>query len=908
MKSFKEFILNENEEKNKYTLLYKELKDANSTDDIDADNLDKIKEISDVDLDGVEDEEEFRKLRIKALRKIEEKMSGKEPEKGEEEEKDLETDINGLKKLFNDYNLSGKLDNIIKYINGLPKGNNKPRFFEKIVNEVNINCKKSKEAQDAKNAIIFYILLRSLNKKVADKFTEVKEQGGSLSIFDGDVIGGGSLFKSYKNFKNEDVKNFLNTAFDFSSKFSSTIGVNPNGSGNGSLLKLVEKCSELDIDEEGLKTIEKEIDNFKVELQQTRLNNHENTSNDNSSDNISTNNVSSENKVSDSSENKTNDSSENKIRDDSSNNDSNEINDDGSFKSAVRNLNNLNSETPEKKFREVHEKLYGDDAGNLGGYYDKYKQEGLDIQKRNDELHKRTIRQKPVEESAVLSVANNEAYKGIISENILRHLGKTNVSAENTENGPNGWKQCFEDLKAIREKAKTKADSIINMIFKGNVGINEKINLIQKYKTVAFKYRQDLSKSVIKYQKANSLNSFGKLAHDIKVSKNKALDKAERTFKNSSAGKMLEVAEKEITSRVDKLTAESFEKAFNDLYKPVVGHYFANYTNTAITNNKDESIGKTVADAAFDAVLLKKDLFGVGNKSELPLLAEKIIRYQGENSEIEKIKTIVRDWDNNYKSKDAIKPIKDDLEYAKSNPLTNFSHLQIKQYLNAIKPGATIITEGLSNFTAYYYSKILKEGIQWPWQRKNNVQNNAQNNAQNNVQNNTQNNAQNNNQSSPINPKTVRTFALYCLLSSRVTKEFKTDCINYLIKADKTPFSVDDYFKAAEAYKKENANNGEFSKAINSFEANLNVYNNGKGSASEEDNGTNNGANYQNQNTQKNDSETGNSVGAAQEQDTDETTNSASVVTTGAVGSYTIPDRLPKKLRKKMKSRIDSIF
>lgn len=967
MKSFKEFILEaeENEE------LYAALKNAEDGLD-DAELIDKINDITGVNLDGL-DGDEYKNARQEAMQRLQKapnekgdeeshskmmqkKENSSSDESSEPEERDLETDINGLKNLFNSYKLAGKLDNILKYIDGLPKGNNKPQFFEKIVNTVNANCKESQDARDAKNAIIFYILLRALNKKVADKFTELKQQDGALSIFGGDIIGGGSLFKSFKNFKNEDVKNFLSTAFNFSSNFSNTIGVNANGSGNGSLLKLIEKCSKLDIDEDGLKTIEKEIDNFKAELHPVQSKAEPDSGNNSGSGNDSGNDGGN-----DGGSIGGNDGGNDSGSGDGSNggnNDGSNISTNSTSSNEAKTVNDLNSETPKDQFEKIHKQIYGDDDNDLGGYYNKYKTEGLEAQKNQDNLHKETIRQKPVEESAVLDIINNKAYDGIISENIFRHLGRTNVSAENTENGPNGWKRCFEELKDIRSKAKTKADTLLNQIFKENTGINEKINLIQKYKHAAFEYRQKLSKTVSKFQKANSYNGFGKLAHDMKVSKNKALDKAEEAFKNSSSGKMLEVARKEISSHVDNLKADSFEKAFNDQYKPVVGHYFANYTNAAEINNKDENLNKSISKAAFDAILNAKDLFGIGNISELPLLAEKIIKYNGDNGDIEKIKAIIRDWDNNYKTNQAVNPIKDDLEYAKANPLANFTHLQVKQYCDAIKSGITTITnESVGSFMSYYYSKILKEELitEWPFNRNN--QQNGQSGQ--------------NGQPAPIDKKLIRTFALYCLMSTKTTEDFKSACANYLIEQDKVQYTPEQYFKAVEAFRQKHANDASFTKSISQFDAVLGVYNNGN-AASEEDTGTNNNAsenpevkpnninNINNLSNQEEDSGTGARAYDAPDQDTDPdagkptpskgTVNRAgqnvlnnmnarraaergyqngtainnngyknqdfsvvaepqATVTTGAVGSYTIPDRLSKQLiRRKMKSRIDSAF
>ena len=922
MKSFKDFVLL-NEEASEE--LIKTLEELKYNEEGEYDWPDGL---SDKGIDALESASSAEEFNTRKKEIIESLRSNKEGDSSSEEtkaEKSIEDDIEGLKEYYDKNIGAGNIDNIFKYLGEIRKGNTVEQFFENTISSLNASIKEGSQgaatARKAKNTLIFYILFKALELKIS-------KIEGTPSIFGAKLAPKSKDLKNaIKYMENDNIKVFLDTAFDVCEKTRKFLGLNKNGGSNGQFNKLIEKYSNTDIDDEGLFKLEKEIDNYKHIFPKTEPANEPARNGEEAKE------IKNEPKTEPANEPKNEPKTEpanepkNEPASETKNEPKNEPKNDGEEAKEIKltGINAMNKNTSKEEFFKIHQEIYGDEKGNdLGSYYKQYEKQARDYQDKNDKLyHSSDFDKKGTKEelnnlkessNVVMDIINNDAYKNIISENIFR--GRKNISKERTETGRFGWGECLKDFKQIRSKAFTKAQGLFNSIFKENTGVNEKINLIQKYKEVAFKYRRDLEKTLYKFLEHNSYNEFGKMWHDSRISARKGFEKAKEALANSKDGKMLEVVRKEIASHLENLTPEGFEKAFNDTYKPIVGHYFANYNNSAI-KDEDPIVNKTIEDAAFDAILNAKDLFGVSNKSEMILLAKAI--FDKNDNQIIKL---IKDWEDNYKNKELINPIRDDLEAVnKSGGIHGLTPLNIKYLVDIILPGETTITESIGSFRAFYEKEMLLETPQ--------------------------------NNKGQFNPKKeARSFALYCLLSGMVGQKFKNACATYLQKLDRTPFSNEQYLAAANAYRKEHSGDADFSKKISMFDAILSVYNNGKGIQGEEDAGGATGNNSaagknfdQNQrhhdinnlSDQEEDSETGARAYDAPDQDTgiaparhldlrairndpnysqtpgavnrSVVTEPQATVTTGAVGSYTIPDRLSKQLiRRKMKSRIDSAF
>lgn len=815
MKSFKDFVLNEeaNEEliKALEELEYNEKTAYDWPEGLSDKGIDALESAS-----SVEEFNTRKKEIIESLRSNKEGDSSSEeikaPEQKTKAEKSIEDDIEGLKEYFENNISAGNIDNIFNYLTDrrkVPSGNASGEIvFEKTIKSLNATINSSEAAKadiaiakKAKNALIFYILFKALIIKAS------KASGGANLRLYGTTTRSKDLLKAAEYIGNNDIKTFLHTADELCKKVKNFLG-----NGNTQLNNIIEKYSETDIDDNGLAQLEKEVDNYKHTP----------------SDNVASSGAASSGAAPSSSGNPPE-----PPKDDTSNgatpsnpgnppeppknSEEGKSSEEGKNSEEAKEIkltgiNAINKNTSQEEFFKIHQEIYGDESGDdLGSYYKQYEKQARNYQDKNDKLyHSSDFNNKDAKEelnnlkessNVVMDIINNDAYKNIISENIFR--GRLNTSKEHTETGRFGWGECLKDFKQIRNKAFTKAQGLFNSIFKENTGVNEKINLIQKYKEVAFKYRRDLEKTLYKFLEHNSYNELGKMGHDLRISARKGFEKTKEILANSKGSKMLEVARKEIASHLENLTPEDFEKAFVDTYQPIVGHYFANYNNSAIKDRDPSVNNKTIEDAAFDAVLNAKELFGVSNKSEMALLAKAIF-----DKNDEQIIKLIKDWDDNYKNKELINPIRDDLEAAnKSGGIHGLSPNNIKYIIDIITPGSTTITESIGSFRAFYEKEMLLESL---WQKK----------------------------EASFNPnKEARNFALYCLLSGMVGEKFKNACATYLRKLDKTPFSNEQYLAAADAYRKEHSGDAAFSKAISVFDANLSVYNNGKGIQGEEDTG-----------------------------------------------------------------------
>ena len=483
----------------------------------------------------------------------------------------------------------------------------------------------------------------------------------------------------------------------------------------------------------------------------------------------------------------------------------------------------------------------------------------------------------------------------LIGRKIGAALGRVNIS--NNERNTNSWNKCLIDLRKKQIATLNKAKTIMAKMFDNINSVSKKGNLLVDLKKLDSNYKSSMTAIFIDYRKANSYNGIGAMAHDARVAGLKGAKKAKEAEENSKFGQESKIINQNIESKIESINAQSLDKYIQEDLRDVFAYAVLNQSNPMVLQEPDvdSDTGKmTVIKSALNAIANNNEVFGVGNERELMVFLGKLLEKSKEDQEIGR-------WLANYKGvydkKKLMKPIRNvifDLNKVSgsiSDKLSNSPdpYADICSALGLTKEN---LHECVKSFKDYY---LLTEQL---FKRNPKPQ-----------------------QSATFTDEERKSLATLCLLAAvgkpndQKLSALKTPAASIVLskigrdEAISQHLTVDDIIKSAQKFVEENSD--KVNKAAQGLMTLINKEPQQQPTVPPATQptaqptpaaGQNGQTNVNDISAQNDDSETGGTDYHYADGESVITTPQATV-TTGAVGGYTIPDRLTKQLiRRRIKS------
>ena len=479
----------------------------------------------------------------------------------------------------------------------------------------------------------------------------------------------------------------------------------------------------------------------------------------------------------------------------------------------------------------------------------------------------------------------------LIGRKVGAALGRVNIS--NNERNTNSWNKCLIDLRKKQVATLNKAKTIMAKMFDNINSVSKKGNLLVDLKKLDSNYKSSMTAIFIDYRKANSYNGIGAMAHDARVAGLKGAKKAKEAEENSKFGQESKIINQNIENKIESINAQSLDKYIQEDLRDVFAYAVLNQSNPMVLQEPDvdSDTGKmTVIKSAFNAVANNNEVFGVGNERELMVFLGKLLEKSKEDQEIGR-------WLANYKGvydkKKLMKPIRNlifDLNKVSgsiSDKLSN-SPDPYADICSALGLTQENLHECVKSFKEYY---LLTEQL---FKRNPKPQ-----------------------QSATFTDEEKKSLATLCLLAAvgkpndQKLSALKTPAASIVLskigrdEAISQHLTIDDIIKSAQKFVEENSD--KVNKAAQGLMTLINKEPQQQPTVPPATQptpatGQNGQTNVNDISAQNDDSETGGTDYHYADGESVITTPQATV-TTGAVGGYTIPDRLTKQLiRRRIKS------
>ena len=244
----------------------------------------------------------------------------------------------------------------------------------------------------------------------------------------------------------------------------------------------------------------------------------------------------------------------------------------------------------------------------------------------------------------------------LIGRKVGAALGRVNIS--NNERNTNSWNKCLIDLRKKQVATLNKAKTIMAKMFDNINSVSKKGNLLVDLKKLDSNYKSSMTAIFIDYRKANSYNGIGAMAHDVRVAGLKGAKKAKEAEENSKFGQESKIINQNIENKIESINAQSLDKYIQEDLRDVFAYAVLNQSNPMVLQEPDvdSDTGKmTVIKSALNAVANNNEVFGVGNERELMVFLGKLLEKSKEDQEIGR-------WLANYKGiydkKKLMKPIR----------------------------------------------------------------------------------------------------------------------------------------------------------------------------------------------------------------------------------------------------------
>jgi hypothetical protein len=483
----------------------------------------------------------------------------------------------------------------------------------------------------------------------------------------------------------------------------------------------------------------------------------------------------------------------------------------------------------------------------------------------------------------------------LIGRKVGAALGRVNIS--NNERNTNSWNKCLIDLRKKQVATLNKAKTIMAKMFDNINSVSKKGNLLVDLKKLDSNYKSSMTAIFIDYRKANSYNGIGAMAHDARVAGLKGAKKAKEAEENSKFGQESKIINQNIENKIESINAQSLDKYIQEDLRDVFAYAALNQSNPTVLQEPDvdSDTGKmTVIKSALNAVANNNEVFGVGNERELMVFLGKLLEKSKEDQEIGR-------WLANYKGvydkKKLMKPIRNvifDLNKVSgsiSDKLSN-SPDPYADICSALGLTQENLHECVKSFKEYY---LLTEQL---FKRNPKPQ-----------------------QSATFTDEEKKSLATLCLLAAvgkpndQKLSALKTPAASIVLskigrdEAISQHLTIDDIIKSAQKFVEENSD--KVNKAAQGLMTLINKEPQQQPTVPPATQpttqptpaaGQNGQTNVNDISAQNDDSETGGTDYHYADGESVVTTPQATV-TTGAVGGYTIPDRLTKQLiRRRIKS------
>lgn len=479
----------------------------------------------------------------------------------------------------------------------------------------------------------------------------------------------------------------------------------------------------------------------------------------------------------------------------------------------------------------------------------------------------------------------------LIGRKVGAALGRVNIS--NNERNTNSWNKCLIDLRKKQVATLNKAKTIMAKMFDNINSVSKKGNLLVNLKKLDSNYKSSMTAIFIDYRKANSYNGIGAMAHDVRVAGLKGAKKAKEAEENSKFGQESKIINQNIENKIESINAQSLDKYIQEDLRDVFAYAVLNQSNPMVLQEPDvdSDTGKmTVIKSALNAVANNNEVFGVGNERELMVFLGKLLEKSKEDQEIGR-------WLANYKGvydkKKLMKPIRNvifDLNKVSgsiSDKLSN-SPDPYADICSALGLTQENLHECVKSFKEYY---LLTEQL---FKRNPKPQ-----------------------QSATFTDEEKKSLATLCLLAAvgkpndQKLSALKTPAASIVLskigrdEAISQHLTIDDIIKSAQKFVEENSD--KVNKAAQGLMTLINKEPQQQPTVPPATQptpaaGQNGQTNVNDILAQNDDSETGGTDYHYADGESVVTTPQATV-TTGAVGGYTIPDRLTKQLiRRRIKS------
>ncbi len=577
MKSFKEFITEENNEEiiNKLNKIsYKDTQDLDfdwpeglSTDDIeklqdtDAENFNKVKNevISALTDKGQSEDNAVQKDEGDDLKNF--KIGSRS---------DIESDIKALKIFYNARmpNINTSTPN--KFLKEASQmGGIKAQRLETLIKKINANA-NNPEAVLAKNILVFTILFKAISRKLS----EANPGNGEYSLFGVDLIKGG-LEKNADKLSSSSEKDFFQKAFNLLKNNN----LNDKTSFSG-LNKFYEDLANKDIDSSTIKELTKKLDKYEY-LPANSESNDGTSSNDDTSSNDGTSRTDTNRDTNtagtdtgtagaDTSGNT------NTTRADTTGNSEKPT----SFsKVSSSDLSHLTAKSSPDEVKAAIDKAYGrsEDGESKPEEGDSFYKSILarcEAEKEKaDKLYKSSFKNvnegiifSTLENNVLVSEALKDTWRKIKNGGI--HVGRLNTSAEHTENAKGGWGETRKEMKEINDLYYNKSTKIASK-YTDLTNTSQRVSLITKLKQVRTTYEKELINSFSHAEKVNRYNFAGAIGHDVRKGIQKAADKASAAYKDSSLGRAEAMDKADVEEKVKNINVDTF-KDFDEKTLPSI--------------------------------------------------------------------------------------------------------------------------------------------------------------------------------------------------------------------------------------------------------------------------------------------------------------------------------------------------
>lgn len=456
-----------------------------------------------------------------------------------------------------------------------------------------------------------------------------------------------------------------------------------------------------------------------------------------------------------------------------------------------------------------------------------------------------------------------EAFKEDVQKLILEKFGQRRITHsflktnQDAEHSSKGWEDAKDNLEIVERHFRTSAEKIAQG-YTNTTPTREREAIISKLIKLYSNFLLELSKSFYKAKSKLSYGAIGKLGYDIRNDARKTKNKAEAAYKDSRIGRINAQNVKFAQEKANNINIASLEKSEN------INKDFANTLAYAILHpdKLDEpakvsgnSNNKKIIDYAINA--LQNAGIELPPIDGVPILLNELSKKEDLSKKIHEMSARYEDSSNMFILKD------DFLKMQNEKDLANIILAIAKNHTGCFTGRASVMTE---SFKEYYKKFITEEGEPQP---------------DNQV---------------VLNDNQKRIAALIVLVTTDDDTE-KRVAASYLATVEKDG-TVEDYVKGAESYKKVN------SEAVEKYKKLIADAN--KPQPQPQSNPTPAPVkdplkNAQNADTNSTVTKTMNIISNNNKQ---RELNSMSVsteqpqasVTTAAVGGFTIPERLNKKL------------